>query len=347
MTSIVTLYNHKGGVSKTTTSFNLAHALAEHCEAKVLLVDADPQCNLTELCIAKQIQLLDLVDQASGAVSRLPGTSVLDALNPRFQGERPSVDVAGIELVQPDSQKNVYLFRGDIALSEAEDRLAQAHALRTTTDIHQKRNYIAIYDMLSRLAATHGFDYILVDVGPSAGALTRACFLCCDMFLVPVMPDRFNLQAMTSLAAIITRWMKEHAAVVADFKELGLNIPHGRPQLRGLVVQRFQKYRGAPKPAFQYWMDQIPARARSVLFPALVASVGDPSVVPESLKNEPVAAEIPEFSSLAPMMLEHGKPVWALTSAETGWGGSVWDEGAERMVQLRELFYGLAEKFAN
>lgn len=44
----IVLFNHKGGVSKTTTTFNLGWMFAEKGK-KVLLVDADPQCNLTSL----------------------------------------------------------------------------------------------------------------------------------------------------------------------------------------------------------------------------------------------------------------------------------------------------------
>ena len=44
----VALFNHKGGVSKTTTSFNLGWMLAEQGH-RVVLVDADPQCNLSGL----------------------------------------------------------------------------------------------------------------------------------------------------------------------------------------------------------------------------------------------------------------------------------------------------------
>ena len=79
MTQIITLYNHKGGVSKTTTTYHLAYALAEHLGKKVLVVDADPQCNLTELCLSRTIDALDAKEEAGEATS-LPGTSVMDAL---------------------------------------------------------------------------------------------------------------------------------------------------------------------------------------------------------------------------------------------------------------------------
>ena len=48
MATQVALFNHKGGVSKTTTSFNLGWILAEHGH-RVIMVDADPQCNLSGL----------------------------------------------------------------------------------------------------------------------------------------------------------------------------------------------------------------------------------------------------------------------------------------------------------
>lgn len=209
MTRIVTLYNHKGGVSKTTTTFHLAHALVEHKKLRVLVVDGDPQCNLTELCLFKQLEELDRLEEA-GTLTQLPGTSIKDALWPRLDGERPDVDVDSISLVQPDEAAQLFLFRGDIGLSEAEDRLSYAYSQRMTADMHQKRNYVAIHDMLRRLGEREKFDVILLDVGPSAGALTRNFFLASDRFLVPVAPDRFNFQAIGTLTQILKKWVTEH-----------------------------------------------------------------------------------------------------------------------------------------
>jgi chromosome partitioning protein len=340
MTKILTLYNHKGGVSKTTTTYHLAHALVER-GFKVLVVDGDPQCNLTELLLFRIIDDLDALEE-SGEQTALPGTTVRDALWPRLEGDRPSVDVDAIQLVQPIAGRQLFVFRGDIGLSEAEDRLSYAHSQRLTTDLHQKRNYVAVHDMLRRLGTRDGFDFILVDVGPSAGALTRSFFLACDRFLVPVAPDRFNFQAIASLTAILQKWIAEHNAVVPDFIKLKLNVSPRAPELHGLVMQRFQRHKGAPKPSFKLWIDRITARATQELAPALVAVGGKGAVSKGALSNI-VSVEIPDFASLAPMMLSVGKPVWELSKGDTGWQGNVWDDRKKAMDDLHALFLQLAD----
>ena len=79
-------------------------------------------------------------------------------------------------------------------------------------------------DTLTRYGEKIGVDYILIDVGPSSGALTRSCFLACDAFLIPMNADRFNVQAIHTLSEVLHRWITEHAAIYSDFKKLGLPV---------------------------------------------------------------------------------------------------------------------------
>lgn len=341
MTQIITLYNHKGGVSKTTTTYHLAYAFAEHMNLKVLVVDADPQCNLTELCLSRIIDALDSREE-QGEATALPGHSVKDALWPRLEGERANVDVENIVLTKFDDAYPIYIFRGDIGLSEAEDRLSYAHSQRMTSDMHQKRNYVAVNDMLRRLAELHEFDVILVDVGPSAAALTRTFFLSCDKFIIPVAPDRFNYQAIGSLSEILKKWIAEHKQVVPDFLRLGLNVPVKPPIMQGIIMQRFQRHKGVAKPGFRTWIERIRARAVDNLIPTLLEAAGEEAVAERCL-GEPICAEIHDFASLAPMMLSKSKPVWSLTQQDTDWRGEVWEERATAMAEFKARFFDLAE----
>jgi cellulose biosynthesis protein BcsQ len=350
----ITLYNHKGGVSKTTTTFNLAHALAESGK-KVLIVDADPQCNLTELLMAPIINEADAQAELTGETAELPGTTILQALQPRFGGAATSVDVDAIQLVSSPHAKyanRVKLLRGDIELSSAEDDLSQAHTQRVGAQVHFKRTYVAIHDMVQRLGAREKADVTLIDVGPSAGPITRACFLSCDAFFTPVAPDRFNVQAIGSLARILDKWMSEHAQIRDAFEKEGLPVGRGRPRFLGTIVQNYKLAKGKKeKPGFRLWMERIPDRVTTDLVPVLKKHSDKAfdilEVVSKAGRTE--AVRIPDFASLATCMQEVAKPIFDLSQNDTAtvstdgrpYSGVVWEDAADRMKQWRALFQTL------
>src|SRR5690606_22264004 len=138
---------------------------------------------------------------------------------------------------------------------------------------------------------------------------------------------------IATLSAILQKWIADHKPVVSDFLKLGLNVPQNQPKLIGLIMQRFQRNKGAPKPSFQLWIDRITTRAREDLVPSLIDLGGKAAVSPSCLSN-PVAAVVPDFASLAPMMLSVGKPVWRLTRQDTGWQGNVWDDRNKAMQEI-------------
>lgn len=332
---IVTLYNHKGGVSKTTTTFNIATYLADHGK-KVLMVDADPQCNLTEIALARTIAALDKRAEESGTgdVGVLPGTSILDALNQRIKGDVAYIDIDKIEPCE--IHKNLDLLRGSVDLSSIEDDLAEAHVQRMSMRTNLMRTYVAIGDFLVRLADKKGYDYIFIDVGPSSGALTRAFFLACDAFFIPVAPDRFNVQAIGTLSKILSRWIREHQEVISKYNELEMPIRSGRPAFLGAIVQAFKKYAGEAKPGFKLWMGRLPIEINSSLRPVLENYSEElylPSITNRNSENS-IAVEIPDFNQLAPLMQEVGKAVFnidrldtaLITKSDKPWGGEqlVW-----------------------
>lgn len=353
----ITLYNHKGGVSKTTTTFNLAHALAESGK-NVLLVDADPQCNLTELFMAPIIEAADEETARTGKQVEIPGTTILEALSPRFDGDAPAVNVEAIKLVpSPHAKysKRVQLFRGDIGLSSAEDKLSQAHIQRLSNELHFRRTYVAMNDMVRRLGQREGADVALIDVGPSAGALTRSCFLAADAFFTPVAPDRFNVQAIGSLARILDTWMTEHTQIVESFMKDGLAVGRGRPRFLGTIVQNYKLAKGKKeKPGFRLWMDRIPERVDGHLLPVLKKHSDAFDILELIGKSGGVeAARIPDFTSLATCMQEVAKPIFDLTRADTAtvssdgntpYTGVVWDDAAKRMGEWRQLFRDLEKR---
>lgn len=348
MTKIITFYNHKGGVSKTTTTFNLAHLLALNGK-KVLTVDADPQSNLTELMLAPVIAELDERERVTGEEYELEGTSLLQLLKPRLDGDIAEVALESVKTIKIND--NLELLRGDVNLSSIEDSLSEAHIQRFSNKTHEKRTYVAIGDILQRYGAENDIDYILIDVGPSSGALTRSCFLVCDGYFVPTAPDRFNVQAIGTLSIIIKKWMEDHQQVMDDFKELGLPIRKGLPKFLGVVLQNYKIRDGKPKPTYQMWMDRIPLKVASSLFPAVNKFSDVNHDVTSGLTGDKiVVSRIRDFEGLIPIMQEHGKPMFSITKNDTRvtndkgttWSGVAWSQAEDRMASYRSCIQELA-----
>lgn len=246
MYRIFTFYNHKGGVSKTTTSFNTGAYLAKEKSKKVLLVDVDPQSNLTELFLSS------LSDE-----DPIPGTSIYEALKPRFIGEASRIDAIKVDLAVHALYPKMKLLRGDFNFSNAETYFGNAISQAITENIHEKNTYVSLFLLLKDLARLHDFDHVIVDLGPSTGAIARMALLSCDAFIVPVTPDRFCNQAIKSLNGTITSWIKKHEQTMKTFEPYGLERFNGKPKFLGAVSQNFKAYAGKTKKPYEKWETDI------------------------------------------------------------------------------------------
>ena len=178
---IIALYNNKGGVSKTTTTFNLAAYLANIRKKRVLIIDADPQSNISELFFASDEEFWDSASEA------LPGDSIFDALRPRLEGRAERVDVHGVELCTNARYPTLELLRGDINFGAlAEGYFSSSVEQAITSNVHQKSTYLSFRRLARDFLTVRGFDYVFFDLGPSTGAISRLALLACDGYFVPV-----------------------------------------------------------------------------------------------------------------------------------------------------------------
>lgn len=325
---IITLYNNKGGVSKTTTLYNLAAMLAKDGR-KVLLADCDPQCNATELFFASNPAIDD-------PGKELPGTSIYQALLPRLSGEVNKVNAKGVKLSQNNYYKNLYLLRGDFEFSLAEGYLATSTVQAITENIHEKNNYLAIYRLLTDLGKEHSFDYILCDVGPSTGAITRQVFLACNGFFLPLTPDRFSNQAVEVLSKVTQDWSKKHQEIMKTFEPYKLETFPGKPQFLGAVMQNFKIHSAAKaKASYLKWQERIKKNITQQLTQDLPKK--------STLKKDPFIASIRDVGQLAPVAQMFGcaifdiKREYTAEASTTGksYGGVIWKDWQDRMKEYK------------
>jgi chromosome partitioning protein len=338
MAKVIAMYNNKGGVSKTTTLFNLAVFLSQQGK-RVLLVDCDPQCNATELFFASG-DLLDDPDR------ELPGTSIYQALRPRFFGETRSIDPASIELVDSDIYPNLSILRGDLEFTMADNYFGNAWNQAITENINEKNTYVVFYRMLHTLAAVKGIDYLLCDVGPSTGAITRTVVLACDGFVLPLTPDRFCFQAVRVLGAVIRQWTERHTEIARTFRPFGIDPFPGKPAMLGAVIQNFKVHGGRVKESYLKWQSLIAEKiATDLLGP------GGVTPGPRCDPHQPFVATIRDVGPLAPVAQMFGRAIFDIqqehtkVASTTGnmYYGTVWQPWVDKMADYRSEIAHIAE----
>jgi len=207
-TRVITVSNQKGGVGKTTTTVNIASALAS-VGARVLVIDLDPQGN------------------ASTALG-VPHTADIPSIYDVLIDEFPLADIVQ---TSPESDRllcapsTIHLAGAEIELVS---QVAREHRLRTALE-----DYLA--------STEEQIDFILVDCPPSLGLLTINAFTAADELMIPIQCEYYALEGLSQLLGSV-RMIQKHLNPKLHLSTILLTMYDGRTRLAQQVADEVRSH---------------------------------------------------------------------------------------------------------
>jgi chromosome partitioning protein len=329
-TPVLTFFNNKGGVGKTSLIYHLAWMFAR-MRKRVVIADLDPQANLTAAFLDED-RIEDIWNDPR------PGSTI-------YQSVKPLTGVG--DIAQPILQNiatDLYLLPGDVALSSFEDMLSAEwpNSMADNNLYRPMRILTAFWQVMQLGAEKVQADIILVDIGPNLGAINRSVLLATDYVAIPLGADLFSLQGLSNLGPTLKSWKSlwrkrldnwegnQESTHYPDFR-----LPLGKMQPIGYLCQQHGVRLDRPVKAYDKWVQRIPAVYReAVLNQAPVQGIKQ--------EDDPYClATIKHYRSLIPMGQEQRKPIFDLTSADGAIGSH-----ANAVAEAKKDFKQLATKIA-
>lgn len=244
MGKIISFFNHKGGVGKTTLVYNLGYALASKGK-KVLLIDADSQINLTismygfvDTLVNEQNALIP--DNAIKDITLLPQylqkyISIKDVINSALSS---SPLEEGKEFYTSTHCQNLDMISGSLESYRLDLELA---TFANTGGDTMKRIFENIQNKITEYSKLGKYDFILIDTSPNAVSTLNALLVgISDYFIAPATPSFFSKEAMKNLTSIFKTWKREMLVNVLKLP----NTPYGvnfKVKFLGICVQMAKK----------------------------------------------------------------------------------------------------------
>lgn len=223
--------NYKGGVGKTTSVFHISNYITElEADKKVLMIDLDPQCSLSEICMTKHKKNLeDLEDEECL-------NYILDMYNKKFRKynnidikldveklikrQSEGIDFIPSSLYYKENKRGLDIIIGDFQKYEDSIFILSQFILDSKLD--------------------ESYDYIIFDCPPSNNIITQSAFLISDYYLIPTIMDNISAKGVrhyvNSVDNIYNNFCKNHEdaeVMKVVFKE--------KPHLLG-VFETLYKY---------------------------------------------------------------------------------------------------------
>ncbi len=303
-TKKLVFFNNKGGVGKTTLAYNTAVKFAEK-GYKTVLVDLDPQCNLSRISLGDFFENNLFSDNQKTIYSVLEGVV------------KGGADIdKSISFYNVGKTGNLFILPGSLKLSEYENSLISAYGEAAQGNEMGFFSTSAIDRFLTEKGLNEEIDIFIIDTSPNLNLLNRIIFLGSDYFLTPLMPDAFSVQGIENLGNTFESWKdnwKKTAKVLAKDKEISHNkVLDGDGLFIGYIVNSYNQYSKKPIKNNEEWIGKIPSFIKKYLSEKHCKN----GLVEKSWKSE--LALIKDYGQLPPLAQIKNKAIFNLNPVSDG-----------------------------
>lgn len=252
---IISVFNNKGGVGKSTLSFHLASALSEMGN-KTLMIDLDPQSNLTLQCISPdELEALwteeePFIEDFQSALEE-SGESFEDfvkkprsihcLLKPIEDGVFESYSLGSVYEIN----ENLGLIPGRLSLHSYEDRVSKSWSDAFLGDPQAIRVITSIRNICLEAGKKYGYEYVIIDTSPSLGILNRVIISMSTGFFVPCMPDMFSTFGITNIGQALKIWKTQFETMYSLLSDKKRAVfPEKYVKFLGFTIYNARKYTG-------------------------------------------------------------------------------------------------------
>lgn len=326
---IVSIFNNKGGVGKTTNLYQIAHILVKSFEKTVLLVDLDSQCNLSSYTLSNS--------KLEESWNTATGNSIWNIISPVFRG---TGDIKSNILPTMVSQKyrNLYITPGNISLSDFEDVLGESWTRAIGGDERSIRVQTAFYRyILSAADAIHA-DIVMLDLGPNLGSINRCALVASDYFIIPMAPDLFSIKGTENLGEKLVKWAREWRQGSSFTQNIDLASPSASPRFLGYITQQYNLRKRSPSGMTRGW-----SQYRDIIPQSIMENIVRKLSEIESVDRDRdwLLGQIPNLNSLIPYSQRARKPIFDCTRRDGLRGSHI-----TSAKNTRRIFEPIAEKIS-
>lgn len=319
--NIISLFNNKGGVGKSTLAFHLSHALSEMGH-KTLIIDLDPQCNLTVFSIDEEV-LHDIWEEEDEFIESLEIS--LSSNEDNFKKVistprtihfllKPTED--GIsnpwDKLPPayNLTNNLSLIPGRLTIHRYENKISERWNGLYSGDPLSIRTITNIRQIAEKYSKEYGFEYIIIDTSPSLGVLNKVIISTVDGFLIPAFPDMFSLYGIRNIGASLDNWNKEFNTIYSLISDNKRELfPDKFVRFLGYTIYNAKKYTSKEDKlaiAHRNYVSKIPETIKKYISNEIRSHLSD------IMLDKPIGgnAVLLSHNTLVTMAQKYKTPIW-------------------------------------